>query len=304
MTNTTEHKPKPVAAEAPHAKTKSKGEKFFDRVVYGGIAGLGTFIITVPVTYFLKHQPTMKPYYEKAVDWLHTKLPASYSRETANKILSTTALMQGGNLMLLPVGYLEKHKVQIVKGLNVTLDDPTPADQIEMAPKQTWKSLIESRGLAWLMVFGAFKAAEKYAARTLVAFEEDMGDLACRVFRKDKMRKIVETIDGVDKIMERETKTYLFGKIGAWDMFATAAAVTLAYIGGHFFARKQEQKKEVRAARRQSAMGEPRRDDATIVATPAEESLNRSEPVAKIGGDRQHQGLMAAAPELQVGINA
>lgn len=302
MTNTTEHKPKPVAAEAPQTKTKSKGEKFFDRVVYGLIAGVGTFVVTVPVTYLLKHQPRIKPYYEKAVDWLHGKLPAQYSRETADKILSTTALMQGGNLMLLPVGFLEKHKIQIVKGLNVTLNDPTPPEQIEMAPKQTWRSLIESRGLAWLTVFGSFKVAEKYAARTLVAFEEDMGDLACRVFNKNKMRKVVETVGGVDKIVEHETKTYLFGKIGAWDMFATAAAVTLAYIGGHFFARKQEQKKEVRAARRQTVLGEARRDEETL-DLPLDVSLAKDTPAAQIGGDRQHQGVMVDAPALQAGVN-
>ncbi len=224
---------------------KSKGEKLFDRVVYGGLAGVGTFIITIPVAFLLQYK---KPaYYTDFVHWIERQLghvfSTSVSRETAEEVVRTTALMQGGNLMLIPVGLAERHKVSIVSGLNTMLGDPTPKEAIEQAPKQTWVSLIESRAVAWLGVFGAFAFTQKFFGNTLRTFETEAGNLLCEVTGKPTTRMQEVVIDGVKTMAPAESKTFIFGKLGAVDIFATAAAATLLYVGGHFFARKQEEKK-------------------------------------------------------------
>jgi len=64
---------KPEPHLAPVAKTKSKGEKFFDRFVYGGIAGVGTFLVTLGVALSIKHGRG-KGHYMRAVDWMERKL--------------------------------------------------------------------------------------------------------------------------------------------------------------------------------------------------------------------------------------
>jgi hypothetical protein len=301
LTNATEHKPKPVAAETAQVPTKSKGEKFFDRVVYGGIAGVGTFAATLYMANKFKNGEWAGQRYKRAVsgvtNLLKKVLPQKWAESIGTEAIQTTSLMMGGNVMLLPVWYAEKHKTKIVEGLNVAMGDPTPPEKIEQAPKQTTLSLIQGRALAWCTVFGALVAAQSAFPKTFRTYCKEVGEITHKAVQGMKRQAAL-----TGKAM-KETTSYRIGTIAALDIFATAAAVVLLYIGGHFFARKQEQKKEVRAARRHAAIGETRQAEATF-ATPAEVSLAKSEPASQIGGDRQHQGLMAAAPELQAGMNA
>ena len=147
---------------------KSKGERLFDRITYVAIAGVGTFAVTVPLAYELEHHPFVTPLFEKAVGqtekWLG-KLPIKTSHDTARYVVKTTTLMQGGNLMLLPVWGMEHFKVPIVRGLNAMVGDAIPEDAIEEAPKQTVASLLKSRALAWLMVFGSLSAVGSVSTR-------------------------------------------------------------------------------------------------------------------------------------------
>lgn len=281
--------PPPAEASVEAEKPKSKGAKAFDWGTYGGLAGVGTFVVTIPVTYLLKYHGKVSPYFERAVDGLHrglTKLFPSIKRETADTILTTTALMQGGNAMLIPVGLLEKHKVPIVSGLNTMLGDPTPAEQIEKAPKQTWRSLLESRAVAWLAVYAAFRTAAKFVPNTLAMFEHEVGERMCQLFKKP----IERLVDG--KMVK--SKTYLFGKIGALDFFATIAAATLLYVGGHFFARKQEERKERRASGHVGPLRAEGEEDAPAV--------NGAElaaaPSSQVSGQKHVAGTMSAAPGL------
>jgi len=86
--------------------------------------------------------------------------------------------------MLIPIGIAEHHKVPLVSGLNTAMDDPTPKEAIQQAPKQTWMSLIISRGLAWLAVFSALKGAGKIFPNTMESFEDETGKLVCKILRK------------------------------------------------------------------------------------------------------------------------
>jgi len=283
--NTVQKPPEPALELA---KGKSKGEKLFDRAVYGGLAGAVTFAITVPVTYLLKYHWKVKPHFDAAVDGLHrgmTKVFPAMGRKTADTALTTLALMQGGNLMLLPIAWAEKHKAKIVSGLNVMLGDKTPPEQIEQAPQQTMWSLVQSRLMAFGAVFATLKGAEAVIPKTLNTLEDEVGTQMCKLLEKPvaRMGPVIE--NGKLTTGMVPTKTYAFGKIGALDVFATAAAATLLYVGGHFFARKQAEKKAVRAESKTA-----KRLEAPVMLDEAPKAN-----LTQVAGEKQYQGVVASA---------
>lgn len=275
------------APDAPPAR--SRGERMFDWGVYGGLAGVGAFVATVPLAYYLKygggqriHQGIAKGF-EKIAPFIPWKTGPKFPENAA----MTTSLMQGGNAMLIPIGILEKHKIDIVDGLNRATGDATPREQIEKAPKQTWGSLIKSRLVAWLSVFTVFTVAGKYFGKTFDMFEHETGELACKIMRKPITCNVAGAL--------KETRTYLYGKIGALDVFATIGAALILYIGGHFFARKQEEKQERRAARKHgdAPVG---REDAPVLAEPVQAAVEPERRVS--GGGRQHEGTAVVTPSM------
>ena len=281
--------PPPVPGHENAVKpAKSKGEKLFDKITYVGIAGIGTFHTTVVLTDELKfgklkwiHEGVAKGI-EGAANFI---APRGDHKQLAEDAAMTTSLMMGGNLMLLPIGYAEQHKVQFVDGLNAAMDDKTPKEAIEKAPKQTWMSLLKSRCLAWAAVFTTFKVLGHYYGATMKSFESQTGDLLCHIMGNRPTHRMETVVkDGIETLERVETKTYRYGNIGALDMFATIGAATLLYLGGHFFARKQELKKELREERMHETKtaheGEPE----------LREQVPENVPSSSISGQKQHEG--------------
>lgn len=278
--NDTNQAQTPVEPSATAKIAKSKGEKFFDRAVYGGIAGVGTFVATIFLTYLLKYGSwkSIHKGLATAIEKAATRItPGRSHAALAEEAALTTTLMMGGNLMLIPVGIAEHHKVALVSGLNTTMDDPTPKEAIQHAPKQTWGSLLKSRVVAWLAVFAAFKGIGMAFGQTMQSFETETGKLLCKMTGRPETRLV--------KGIEEETKTFIFGKIGALDVFATIGSAILLYLGGHFFARKQEEKKERRAASHHTGTT-PTRD---ITAGEVEPS-QKEEPQMQVMGNKLHEG--------------
>ncbi|MDX2095539.1 MAG: hypothetical protein SFW64_06345 [Alphaproteobacteria bacterium] len=266
--------------EVATKRTKSKGERLFDWLVYGGIAGVGTFIATVPLTYLLKHTAAGGVWYQKAVSGVRGLLERGLSKPTsaaaAEDAVMTTVLMMGGNAMLLPVGLAEKHKVSTVNGLNTILGDTTPTREIEQKPKQTWGSLIKARIMAWFSVFATFTGASWAFPQTFATFKHEFAEGICTLFRKP--------VQVVKEHKMVPSRTYLLGQIGALDLFATAAAASLLYVGGHFFARKQEERRQHRAQGHGATLADwPDRAAAEVSITPGA-------PSATLEGTRRYEG--------------
>jgi hypothetical protein len=309
-------------------RPKSKGEKFFDRAVYAGIAGAGTFVATVVLADELKrghlqflHKGGARVFETIAQGVKYVTGRGGKDAKWVDEATMTTNLMMGGNIMLIPVGIAEHHKVALVDGLNAAMDDKTPKDAIEKAPKQTWGSLAKSRGVAWLAVFGTLKGLGAIYGKTMTSFEEQTGDLACAIMKKPTHRgdatviqslqqkikelkvppetaALKEQIKKVGKELEQfETRTYRYGKIGAVDVFATIGSATLLYLGGHFFARKHEEKIERRAEHKAlKASGiAPQHKDSMIEQEPASHAADA--PTLQIAGEKQHEGT-AREPAL------
>lgn len=271
---------------------KSKGERWFDGFTYGMVAGVGTLVVTLVTALSMKYGRG-KPHYDRAVNWMERKLTGAMKPTTARKFseefVQTTALMQGGNLMLLPVGLLEHNKVSIVSGLNTMMGDPTPPEKVEAAPKQTWSSLIEGRFLAWTAVFVAFFGSSLIFPKSFQTFTSEFGE---------RMHALVGKFKDVrSSAVMKETRAYKVGQIAALDIFATAAAATLLYVGGHFFARKHEEKKELREARRHADPSAPHQD---ITGEQADEPAI-STAQAQVSGAKVHHGTVAQALAKQQG---
>ncbi|MFZ4125058.1 MAG: hypothetical protein ACOYJ2_03175 [Rickettsiales bacterium] len=167
-------------------RTPSKGEALFDLGVYGGMNYIGTFLLTIPVAYSLKHG-ALKKYYMSAHRWLTKK---GMSDGLAEKVLDTTTLMQGGNLMLIPIAMAEHHKKDIVKNLNESIGDHVDPSAIEQAPEQDAWSLIKSRALAWGVVFSSMAAAGLFMGKQLGQFEEWCGEKTAKLFGAQRYRDV------------------------------------------------------------------------------------------------------------------
>ncbi len=273
----------------PYAREKSKGERVFDRAVYVGLAGVGTFIATLYMSNKFKNGEWLGARYARAVDGLQRffqkMLPGGASRKMAEETIQTTSLMMGGNAMLLPIGMAEHYKTPIVEGLNVALGDKTPSEQIEKAPRQTWLSLIEGRVLAWGAVFSALITARFAFPKSFEMYCDEFASRTHQVVQWFKRKPAL----GEEAM--KHTASYRLGGIAALDVFATAAAATLLYIGGHFFARRQEERKEARATRRSHSDSVVR--DATE-REPGAAVMDSVDARAQVQGSKTHEGCINA----------
>lgn len=211
------------------AKPLTRGEKIFDWLTYGGIAGVGTFLLTIPVAYWAKYGKGAARF-EGATKWLQKQ---GLSAQTAEQMMMTNATMQGGNLTVLPVKWMEDNKIACIQKINDIIGDPTDVAALEKEDKQSWSSIIKARVMAWLVVFTSLKgAAHVIGGDKFAAFED--------AFAKNIVCK---PLGAQTHINGKETKPFRYGKIAAIDTFATTAATILLFIGSRMFAhweRKEE----------------------------------------------------------------
>lgn len=216
---------------AAAAARRTRGERLFDWLAYGGFAGAVTFVLGMPLGYWVRYSNSGR----QTVKWAARHLKNIGLSEAASEdVVMTTALMQGGNATLIPVKIMEDHKPKLVGRLNKHLGDDTEDLSVEDSIRQSWKSLLKSRLAAWLMVFGSFRtfAAMPGGGKKLNAFEEAFSEqIFCKPLGKPT------------HVNGKETLIYKTGRIAALDVFATAAAATLLYIGSRFFARKDNDKR-------------------------------------------------------------
>ncbi|MBN8544447.1 MAG: hypothetical protein J0M34_09320 [Alphaproteobacteria bacterium] len=185
----------------------SKGEKAFDFTVYGLMNWVGTFVITVPIAYWMMHgkgslvtsirsgvnkgfesimEPTLK-----AADWVLSpirKAPKTPMKERvkwwSEQNTVTFATFQGGNFMLLPIWLAERGKVPLVDGANKALGDETDRAAIAEAPKTDIVSLIKGRLSAFALVFTTFTTLSHIVPQTFRSFSEEFGEKAAGWFKK------------------------------------------------------------------------------------------------------------------------
>ena len=306
--NDTINSTKPPVEDKKH---ESKGDKLFDGLVYGWLNNVGTFVLTLVSTYWLKHGGGSGP-----VNHASQKLGEALSKvkvgkgnlgEHTNNIVMTTLLGIGGSLMIVPIKLLEDSRKTIVNGFNKTLGDKTDPSQLKEAPKQSWGSLLLGRVTAWCMVFASitgvsrivgvdkksglhnFERFENWFAKTVT---ELLGRPTHTMMQNGKQ---VAVVDKALQTAANESKTFKYGKIGAIDLFATVMATALLFVSSRAFARHGEQKHEEKEAL--AELAEERKEAKTEAKTAAPAAEEK--PTTQVSGTKLAQGAVKdVTPEL------
>jgi hypothetical protein len=276
-----------TAPETDKGRRASIGERIFDIGTYIGIAGFGTFFLTIPIAYAIRYGGGKK-YYDATEKWLEKKNAAG---PLSKALGAATVTMQGGNAILLPVGIAEHFKVPIATGINNVLGDKTDPALIEAAPPQTAGSLIRARIVAWATVFVSFFTAGSLFGKQFDAFETTIAKKYC-----DWIKKPTHALNA-QGVME-ETKAFRYGKMGALDVFATTAATSLLYFGGKFFARKGQEKREAKAEARMHMP--PHADEAPLEQTSAAPLTDK--PATSVSNVSRDQQKVAVTPETAAAL--
>jgi hypothetical protein len=290
-------------AEKP---VKSRGEQWFDRLVYGVMNPVGTFVVTLPIAYWMKYGGGKKLVLDNAVKGMaKAKVPAGL----ASEVTDTLFTMQGGNVMVFLVAAAESFRRPFVRGLNAMLDEKHEAENIQEAPKQTAGSLVKGRIAAFTTVLVSFVSASFMFPETFRTFKEEFAGRVCQVLKKAPYTVPLDQakLMPVKAREALETKAFRYGKLAALDVFATAMASTLFYIGSHVFAERREKKLEAKEAKQpHTALSKTLRDEAVTKPTPANdtrEAANDTDtPRPKVEMAQLQSALKAApAPALAHG---
>lgn len=237
--------PAPVAAPTPQAvfvdgkeRPISTGGKIFDLLTYGGLAGVGVFLITIPIANLFMREDGPFHGFDQWLRKSARKLGAS--ENIANQFANTTHTMHGGNLILLPVAMMEKFRTPIVNALNRAFKDPTDPKSVEDSPPQTLGSIVKGRIVAWLTVFSAFTGVSMaIGEKRFEGLLDQAGNKLCEMLKKPVM-------EFNKKGVWAHSKTYNIGRTGALDFLATASAATLLYITSHYFANSEARQRHRR----------------------------------------------------------
>lgn len=143
-------------------------------------------------------------------------------------------LMQGGNLMIIPMHYMEKKKDNIVQYFNRkfgTSEDVAAYEQKDTeVTKRTWGDFIKGRIAAFLTVWASFTLAGKFWGEQMNKFEHGTGEKFAQLFKKPAFEQDGTTPTLMNKI----------GRMFSLDFFATVAAVAiLDGVAGFFSKHKQ-----------------------------------------------------------------
>jgi hypothetical protein len=229
-----------IAAEAEKTKPKlttSKGEWAFDMATYYGIGGIITFAAGIPLGYWSKYGGGAEKF-AKAGKHLE-KL--GLSPANAVHTLMAIVLWMPGTAALLPIKLLEDKKPELVAKLNKMLGDKSEDISVHEEPKQTWGSLFIGRIAAAIAVLTGFTGAGQIMGNDkFEAFERKFSEhIVCKPLGYKTHVPLIEKgiqvmENGLPKMVE--SKAFRYGKIAALDLFATAAAATLLYIGSKIIA--------------------------------------------------------------------
>ena len=147
----TEHRSNEVA---PPRVTR--GEKLFDLGVYGGVNGLGNFLLTIPFAYWCLHGGGARYFKQAGKSMEAIGMKATHAKEVVEMV--GTSL--GGTAMVIPVYVAENFRTPLVTWLNQkTGNEADKSAVIHEPPKQTWGSLLLGRLAAMATVMVAFRTA-------------------------------------------------------------------------------------------------------------------------------------------------
>jgi hypothetical protein len=222
--------------DAPKKRKKIAAEKIFDWAVYGGISYFAQALSGTLATRWLKYGGGRK-YGAMAAEWTGrnimeqiTSKRGAAAVEEANTFVTVTALVTMGNMFVTPVKLIEDHKAQAVQWIEDNVVHPdksqlseeqkqeiaTAIHAVENRQKQTWFSLLTSRGGALATVYMTERALGQRRNKVM---QDLCGDAVTNTFRSAGMRDLANN-----------PATRQFAEIGFVDFFYSTIAAGGLYL--------------------------------------------------------------------------
>lgn len=242
--------PEGVAPIAVASDKETTGEKWYHRTTLL-TNFVGTFISSGLIAFGILEN---KWYQENATAKMEKwKLfGKEFGKQGAKDFNNTFWLMQGGNLMLIPMHYLEKHKKSIVQFFNKKFGNTEEIEAYELrhrdTPKISWGDFIKGRLVAFGVVWGSFTLAGKFMGKHMDAFEKGTGERFAKALKKEAYEKTPDgsirmDIDAQGNEFKVPTTANKIGRMFSMDAFATATAVGVLDIAAGFFSRHKQKDK-------------------------------------------------------------
>lgn len=285
----------PVVGKPATPARKTRGDVLFDRLIYAGLNGVGTFVLTVPMAYWARYGEGRKAF-ESGANWISKTF--RMNGKDAAAVADTMGLGLGGTAMIAPVYVAEHYRKPIVEWLNQRFGSETDKQAVvENSVPQTFGSILKGRAVAFLAVYAGFKLAysNSKVSQALTSFEENVGsktaswfkqpthDLATFEALKAEHAVLTPSLEA-SLLKQSETKAFSIGKLAALDVFATAAATSILYVTSRIFAKRQAQSKQQHAPVVLPV--------AKVEVAPAE--AVQTAPETRIQGEKHLAGAVAA----------
>ncbi|MBN8542959.1 MAG: hypothetical protein J0M34_01695 [Alphaproteobacteria bacterium] len=150
----------PITHDADGKRRKTKGEKTFDWLTYGGFGWIANEFVSGEIAdQMLEKGGKLNRLYEPTVRKLHETFNVAQKNIKGKSSWITTAatmfvMTLGGHTMVGPIRYLEDRKAKVVRGLDVMIDGSQALDNPETSakhaamdkePQQSWGSLWQGR---------------------------------------------------------------------------------------------------------------------------------------------------------------
>ena len=295
----------PTQAEQPKKPMRTHGDKLFDRWIYAGLNGVGTFILTIPLAYWGDHGKG-KQAFGNGAKWMNKNL--NMDVKVAERAIGTTTLGLGGTVMVLPVWLAEHYRKPIVEWFNKHFGNEKDRHAVVENPApQTFGTLLKGRVVAWLAVFSGFTgfaAASKALGHehALDNFKTWFGKNTCKLIGKETHDPaVLAELKVAGKTAEEalkgaETKAYHYAKLGALDIFATTAATSILYVTSRVFAKRKAKHDQIAATTAKM----PIPASADIVEAGVKGSTQATSlPSKTIAGEKIPAGVIAQENQLQ-----
>lgn len=170
-----------ITHDADGKRRKTKGEKTFDWLTYGGFGWIANEFVSGEIAdQTIEKGGKLNHFYDSIVNKLHKTFKIDLNNNSKSSWITTVTsifvMTLGGHLMVGPIRYFEDRKNKIVRGLDVIIDGKQALDNpktiakheaMDKEPQQSWGSLWQGRLVTVASAIGMhFAIGEKNAWST------------------------------------------------------------------------------------------------------------------------------------------
>lgn len=341
--------PEKLIDPSPGKRKKTKGEVLFDWTTYGGISWIlneaistviGLTVLKPPkdpnsTSWMTGMHKSIHNGYMSLVDNVHKVSPFQDKKNWTQRTLHILVLCIGGTLLVPLVKWFEDRKSKLVRTADDVLEgkraktDPEIVkahEDMDQAPKQTWRSLFEGRGVVMgtailldIISGNDGSPTTKWLANTPFKNYSNMERAGTTLTRdvlgapiinfwnknRDTIREMRRTNPLAPIDPAREGKAAEFGGLAGFVLILSGALTILFYVSSKIFAvgqAKRTPKQEEASKHAETAKRHLHTDQLEKVESKGQDDEKKT-PATKIG-DVANLERMAAAPQVQPSMSA